>query len=194
MNLGYLGETAEQAGYKTRFIGIDQIGWNAKRGEFVDLPDQPIRLILKLYPWEWLAVEPFSQHLGQCHWRIIEPAWKAVFASKALLLILQELFPHHPYLLPVAGKPLSGDYIRKPIFGREGRFVSLHRQGDSADKGSSQSPGFIYQSYKELYRSGENYAQVGVWMVGPEACGMGIREDAKPILTNTSRFIPHIIA
>lgn len=34
---------------------------------------------------------------------------------------------------------------------------------------------------------------LGVWMVGPEAVGLGIREDDTLITQNNSRFIPHVI-
>jgi glutathionylspermidine synthase len=30
-------------------------------------------------------------------------------------------------------------------------------------------------------------------MSGPEPVGLGIREDMRPIIGNTSRFVPHII-
>ena len=35
------------------------------------------------------------------------------------------------------------------------------------------------------------YPVIGAWIVGDEAAGMGIREDATPVTTNVSRFIPH---
>ncbi|HKN26761.1 MAG TPA: glutathionylspermidine synthase family protein [Roseiarcus sp.] len=37
------------------------------------------------------------------------------------------------------------------------------------------------------------YPVVGCWIVGDEPAGMGLREDASPITTNRSRFVPHVI-
>jgi glutathionylspermidine synthase len=51
----------------------------------------------------------------------------------------------------------------------------------------------IYQEFCPLIHNGENFAQLGVWMVGPDARGLGVREDVTPILRNTSRFVPHVI-
>jgi glutathionylspermidine synthase len=33
---------------------------------------------------------------------------------------------------------------------------------------------------------------IGSWVVGGEACGMGIREDSGLVTRNTSRFVPHL--
>jgi glutathionylspermidine synthase len=35
------------------------------------------------------------------------------------------------------------------------------------------------------------YPVIGAWVVGDEPAGIGIREDATPITTNASRFVPH---
>ena len=59
----YLRDTCEQAGVKTKSVPIEQIGWDAARGCFVDLDDEPIAHCFKLYPWEWMWHEEFGQHL-----------------------------------------------------------------------------------------------------------------------------------
>jgi glutathionylspermidine synthase len=38
-----------------------------------------------------------------------------------------------------------------------------------------------------------NYPVIGSWIIGDEACGIGIREDATMITRNSSRFVPHAI-
>ena len=96
MTVGYVAATAEEAGIPTHFLPINQIGWDSKRGEFVDEQDRSIRQIFKLYPWEWMGVEAFAPQLGLTKWTILEPAWKVVLASKKLLMVLQELYPRHP--------------------------------------------------------------------------------------------------
>ena len=37
------------------------------------------------------------------------------------------------------------------------------------------------------------YPVVGAWIVGDEAAGMGIREDATPITSDRARFVAHAI-
>jgi len=34
---------------------------------------------------------------------------------------------------------------------------------------------------------------VGSWLIGDEACGLGVREDTTAITRNSSRFLPHAI-
>jgi glutathionylspermidine synthase len=60
MTVSYLQDTAHQAGISTRFIKMNEIGWDAKRECFVDLQSKVIGTLFKLYPWEWLLREPFG--------------------------------------------------------------------------------------------------------------------------------------
>jgi glutathionylspermidine synthase len=197
MTVGYLAQTAEEAGIPTDYLSINLVGWDRNLGEFVDEQNQSIRQIFKLYPWEWMGVETFAPQLGLTRWKILEPAWKAIFASKRLLLTLQQLYPNHPHLLRVSDQPMQGNYVTKPVFGREGANVALYKSGVEIDKrdGPHTDDDFIFQEYAPLLQAKpEVFAQCGVWMAGPEPVGMGIREDVRPILGNTSQFVPHIIA
>jgi glutathionylspermidine synthase len=196
MTVGYLAQTAEEAGIPTKYLPIRQIGWDRKRLEFVDEQNAPIQQIFKLYPWEWLGVEAFAAHLAAARWTVLEPAWKVVLASKKLLLILQQLFPNHPNLLAVSDRPLRGDFVSKPVFGREGANVTVYKNGVVADRrdGGEEGQSLVFQEYCALSRTKPGcFTQCGVWMAGPEPVGLGMREDARPILSNISRFVPHII-
>eukprot|EP01132_Coremiostelium_polycephalum_P022144 gene22144-26279_t len=59
----YLRDCAIQAGIETKLIFIDDIGWDQEECEFIDLEDQEIKNIFKLYPWEWMVNEPFFDQL-----------------------------------------------------------------------------------------------------------------------------------
>jgi glutathionylspermidine synthase len=50
MTVNYLRDTAEQAGWQTRYIDIEDIGWHAKRQVFTDLTESAIANCFKLYP------------------------------------------------------------------------------------------------------------------------------------------------
>lgn len=193
-NTEYLRDTALQAGLSTAFVAIEQLGWSAALGRFVDLDDQPIDALFKLYPWEWLAGESFGAHLLEDRCRLIEPAWKMVLSNKAILALLWELFPGHPNLLPAFRDParISGDYVRKPLLSREGANVSLRRAaGALATEGGYGAEGYVYQAYTPLYAQDGRHAVIGSWIVGDRAVGIGIREDDSPITSNGSRFVPH---
>ena len=105
--IGYLAETAQQAGLHTPRVPITSIGWNGKR--FLDADGAPIDTCFKLYPWEWMLDEPYGrlalEHQGTTAW--VEPVWKAMLSSPALPALLWELYPDHPNLLPVGpdGRP-----------------------------------------------------------------------------------------
>jgi glutathionylspermidine synthase len=191
-NLDYLRDTAIQAGLDAPAIDIADIGWDGKR--FVDLDDKPIAALFKLYPWEWLTREEFGPHLLAGTMRVIEPAWKMLLSNKAILPVLWEMFPDHPNLLPASFEPgrFATDYVKKPIYSREGANVSINARGELIEApGEYGEEGFIWQAYQRLPRFGANHTVIGSWIVGEEPAGIGIREDESPITRNTSRFVPH---
>jgi glutathionylspermidine synthase len=60
-NLDYLIDIALQTGCDARFVDLEDIG--EVRGQLVDLSNEPIHEIFKLYPWEFMVREPFGQTL-----------------------------------------------------------------------------------------------------------------------------------
>lgn len=194
----YLQDTAMQAGLTTAFLDLGEIGYDDEHGVFVDLAERPIEWIFKLYPWEWLTEEEFGRYIQSAptHW--IEPAYKLVFANKALLAVLWELFPNHPNLLPAYLSPCLDKYAKKPFFSREGANISLRGEGVFEETlGEYGAEGYVYQALHPLPKFMNNtgapvYTVIGSWVVGGVACGLGIREDFTPITKDTSLFVPHI--
>src|SRR5437868_5064354 len=66
------------------------------------MAERPMRHVFKLYPWEWRIGEQFGPNLvrGTTTW--LEAPWKMLLSNKAILVILYQLFPECPYLLPAA--------------------------------------------------------------------------------------------
>ncbi len=193
MNVNYLRDSAIQAGWKTEFIDMSQIGWHDMRRRFLDLNDQPIDLCFKLYPWEWLQRESFGENILFTRTQWIEPAWKCLLSNKAILPILWELFPGHENLLEASFEPLaSGEYVAKPIFSREGANIRWFRNHEEhfATDGPYDGPS-VYQEVCELPNFDGFHPCLGSWIVGDEAAGMGIREDETLVTGNLSRFVPH---
>lgn len=98
--LEYLRDLAIQAGHDARHIDIEAIGLD-RLGGFVDLDDQHIPTLFKLYPWERMREEAFGQHIAQSFTRFIEPPWKSLLDSRDILALLWERHPGHPNLLAV---------------------------------------------------------------------------------------------
>lgn len=180
----YLEDTALQAGIRTKRLFVHEIGWDGK--QFVDLENQPIKKLFKLYPWEWLLRESFSRYLPARPWQLIEPPWKMILSNKGILPILWRMFPGHENLLAASFLQEDLDhFVRKPLFGREGEGVAF---GPNDSKHDEES---IFQEARVLPDFDGNFPVIGSWIVGEKAAGIGIRESDTPITTNLSRFVPH---
>ena len=198
MTANYLRDTAEQAGLKTEILLVEQIGWNAERRSFVDLNEEAIRSIFKLYPWEWIVHEEFGQMVletyAQMQW--IEPIWKMMLSNKGLLPILWELNPNHPNLLPAYfdGPREMTSYVRKPLLSREGANISLVTPASHLETtGDYGEEGYVYQQLFDLPGFDGKYPVIGSWVIDQDAAGIGIRESDTAITSNLSRFVPHLI-
>ena len=192
----YLQDTATQAGIEGHLIDISDIGWDGER--FLDLQSTPIDTLFKLYPWDWLAEEPFFANVARGRISMIEPAWRTVAASKGILAILWELFPDHPALLPASldRAALSGPMVLKPMFGREGASISVddgHGGRIAATDGPYAAMPTVAQAFHPLPDFNGWRPVVGAWMIGGEARGIGIREQQSLITGRGARFVPHRI-
>ncbi len=197
-NTEYLRDCAMQAGIRTEFIFIDDIGWDDLKKLFVDRNQGFIHNLFKLYPWEFMTKEEFGLKLldKNLHWLCIEPAWKMILSNKAILPLLWQLYPDHPYLLPTyfTNRNFSS-YVKKPLLSREGANIEINMNNHSflQTEGIYGAEGYIYQSLFELPEYCGNYPVIGSWIIGDESAGIGIRESKTLITDNFSRFIPHLI-
>lgn len=197
----YMAAVAEEAGFAPRQIFLEQIDWDESTHRFVDTNHVPLETIFKLYPWEWMVHEPLAAKLldrqhPSC-W--IEPMWKMLLSNKQLLVVLWELFPDHPNLLPAYSekKPFAGkSYVKKPKLSREGaNVVIVNEKGKTVESsdGDYGEEGFVYQEYSELPACNGWRPVIGSWVVGETPCGMGIRETSGRITDDMAFFVPHYI-
>jgi len=207
MTIGYMAETARAANLMCELEAIESLGFVDGQG-FVDLGGNAVRTAFKLYPWEWMVREDFGaqalEHMGdgpgQTTW--IEPIWKMLWSNKGILPVLHRLFPEHPNILPAwfDGEQPAGlqNFVRKPLLAREGANAAVVLDGDVVEQGPDQDygeEGFVVQAYTDLGDYGGGARPVlGVWTVDVEPAGLGIRESDGLLTTNTSRFVPHVIA
>ncbi len=195
----YLMDCAAQAGQRVKFVDVAAIGHDIE-DRFTDTDDLVIDVLANIYPWEWFFADPFGPKIPRSGTRFIEPAWKAMLSTKAILPLLWALHPDHPNLLPTyfsedARAGTLAHHVRKPLFSREGANITLVRAGMPVDAvdGPYGDGRFVVQAATDLFRSEHGYAVLGSWMVGDEPCGLGMREDVSPITMNLSRFVPHVI-
>ncbi|GIG85500.1 glutathionylspermidine synthase family protein [Plantactinospora endophytica] len=201
MTAGYLAETARQAGLKTELLPMLRIGWDGRRFTAPAGPDgstTPILTCFKLYPWEWMLAEPYGRPAlapgTPTTW--IEPAWKLLLSNKALLAVLWELYPDHPYLLPAYLDSPRGmtEYVVKPLLGREGGSVRIVTgAGEIDNPGIYGDEGWCYQQFRALPSFSDNHLVLGSWVVDGEAAGAGLRESTSLITDGYARFLPHYV-
>jgi glutathionylspermidine synthase len=201
--VGYLADCAAQAGLHVRLIDITDIGLRRASGHssFVDRAGDPVRLLFKLYPWEWLLRDSFGQAIAGNATTFIEPAWKMVLSNKGILPLLWERHPDHPNLLPAYFEDdprkfaLGRSFARKPLLGREGANVTIVTDGQVAatEDGPYADSGYVRQALAPVPVFDGRCAVIGSWVIGDEPAGMIIRESASAISNDASQLVPHFI-
>lgn len=73
--------------------------------------------------------------------------------------------------------------------------MELIRNGFCLERTSGEygEEGYVYQELADLQDYGGKYPILGGWVIGGEACGLGIREQPGRITVDASNFVPHII-
>jgi glutathionylspermidine synthase len=206
-NCAVLAEAARGAGFgNVHICPVDEMHVSVQgeeRGAWAEVgPEQwqQFQFIFKLVPWEILAEEEpeltadLSQLLQSRDLIIANPPYALLFQSKAMLAWLWQVFPHHPLLTEAAMEDLSGHYVRKPLFGREGQNLTEVQDGrvQCTIEGDYGQQPLVRQRWLELPADGQGRQyQAGVFWAG-EACAVGFRRE-KGMITNLSEFVPHII-
>jgi glutathionylspermidine synthase len=189
----YMRDVAIQAGFRTAFLDVAEIGWDRGQKAFVDQTGFPIHRCFKLYPWEWMVREDFGPYLREATTRWVEPPWKMILSCKSILPLLYERHPDSPLLLPASFDPLpTGSYVRKPVHAREGANIQVVIDGKlTVDTEGPYDGPYVYQALGPLKPHDGRYPVIGSWVVNGIPCGIGIREDDSLVTRNTSRFVPH---
>ena len=124
-------------------------------------------------------------------------------SHKRLLVTLSELNPGHELLLEatesLGAARRFGEFVRKPVHGREGQNVALLRATEFGTEEVERTRGFyggddfVYQRRARLAEADGVTAVLGSWIVDGQACGLGVREADGPITGDTARFVPHVL-
>ncbi|QCR23038.1 glutathionylspermidine synthase family protein [Pontibacter sp. SGAir0037] len=202
-NCTVIAQAAREAGFDAHLCPIDQISVSTEgeeKGIWAQVGAeqwQQFPFLFKLLPWEeiaWEEPELLASLTLLTRTRtvtIANPAYSLLFQSKGMLAWLWKAFPYHPLLLAADLEPLSGKYIRKPYFGREGQSVQVVDKGEVTKmQGDYDEQQQVYQQWVELPQDKDGYQyQAGVFWAG-EGCAIGFRRE-KGIITNLSQFVPH---
>ncbi|EAK7234635.1 glutathionylspermidine synthase family protein [Campylobacter upsaliensis] len=192
-----LAHIAKDVGFECDFAYVDEVEFG-EEGIFKNGVNY--EYWFKLIPWEEIAIEEgelamlLTQIMRNQKAIILNPAYTLLFQSKGILKILWELYPNHPLLLESSYEPLQGkDFVRKPMFGREGANISIVKDDVKLQEniGPYGNNKMIYQQYYELNSNENEYYQAGVFFAY-EGCGLGFRKGGL-IIDNASKFVGHII-
>jgi glutathionylspermidine synthase len=197
--VAYLRDTAQEAGLVALGMTMEQVGWDHGAGRFVDERNVPITHCFKMYPTEWMLAAPFGRYLlsGASSTQWVEPPWKLLAGSKALLPVLWEMFPDHPNLLPAFFDHAHGmaAYASKPLFGWEGDGVEVVSPDGIERSPASHTVGQqrVFQQYVALPDLDGNHPVFGTWVVDGKPAGLGIRESTNLVTNTHARFVPHLM-
>lgn len=191
--IAYMEDVAHQGGWLTIPTDISDLGHDGQG--FVDSDGVYVQAMFKLYPWDWIGREAFFDKLVALDVPVMETPWRVIAASKGILPILWELFPDHPNLLPASfsDRPDQGPRVSKPVFGREGADVAFHdvAGAPAAIEGGYGDQERITQAFCPLPVFDGWHAVIGSWVIGGEACGIGVREDRGMVTGTGAKFRPH---
>lgn len=197
----YLQQVAHEAGFFTDFCYLHEAGFTSEDGVF-NRDGQLADYWFKLFPWEDIAAEELeltrmlTKMADRGRTRILNPAYTLIFQSKGIMVLLSEMFPDSPYLLPTALEPFPGTpQVEKKMFGREGANLRIF---DADGRTLAESPG-PYAHHKSVFQQLAAFArdasdhryQAGVFHAG-EACALGFRRGG-PILDDLSKFVGHMV-
>jgi len=214
----FMREALERAGVRTKLIeSFAALRWDVG-GEIVDADGDPIRWVWKTWAWE----TALDQIRAECeddeerlrNYRagelragtprlvdvllrpevmVYEPLWTLIPSNKAILPVLWQLFPGHPYLLNTAHE-LTDDlrqkgFVAKPIVGRCGsniRMFDSNAELIEATGGQFDERQEIYQELFRLPEVGGLHVQVNTFSAAGKYAGSALRVGTTPLITGAS--------
>lgn len=197
-NLQYLRRIALSEGIQSQALTHRQLFCDAASGQIVNAETgEPLDTIVKLYPWEWLLEDTFTNHHHLTTLTFFEPAWKIPLCSKGILAIAWELFPSESVLLPTyLDTPRSmKSFVAKPLFGRKGDSLALinDQRIEIDHQGSYAGQQRVYQEFVHVPVFDAWRVTLGAWIVGDTPCGISVRESREVLMRSESICVPHYI-
>lgn len=208
----YMKSAMEEAGISCKIIvGFEGLRWDAS-GNVVDAEGEKIRWIWKTWAWETAldqlraesedntekpAIPRLMDILLRPDVTVFEPLWTIIPSNKAILPVLWELFPNHPYLLDsqyeLTEHLAQQTHVTKPIAGRCGFNISIvdqQQQVMNETGGKFDRQDHIFQQYFPLPRFDRHHIQLCTFSVDGVYSGACLRADTSRIITTHSDILP----
>jgi len=207
----YMKSAMEKAGITCKIIiGFEGLHWD-NEGNVVDAEGEQIRWVWKTWAWE-TALDQLREE-SECNVKsatprlmdillrkevmVFEPLWTIIPSNKAILPVLWELFPDHPYLLDsqytLTEHMAQQAHVVKPIAGRCGFNISIvdsEKQVMNETGGQFDRQDLIYQQYFPLPRFDHHHIQLCTFSVDGVYSGSCLRADTSRIITTHSDILP----
>ena len=199
----FMQSAIDAAGLRsTLLVGLE--GCERRGDRVCDPAGQPIEWLWKTWAWETAIDEwrkPAKKGKGDHsagladvlladQVMVFEPLWSLVPSNKAILPVLWELYPNHPYLLNASFELTDAlrqsGYVRKPIVGRCGHNIAIIGTRDDmleSSDGAFDETQCIYQQFFPLPKIADYYTQICTFTAAGLYAGAGVRVD-RSMITN----------
>ena len=216
----FMRAAIEAAGLEARVVsGVEGLQWGAD-GRVVDARGTAINWVWKTWAWETAldelrdeveSEEEFLSKGGDPHTHaprlidvlfdpavmVFEPLWTLIPSNKAILPVLWEMMPDHPYLLEAHFELTDGlreqGYVAKPIVGRCGHNITLVSAQDKVlaeTGGAFDDRDMIYQALFRLPKIEDLNVQVCTFSVDGYDGGVCVRCDPSLVIQSESDVLP----
>lgn len=210
----FMQQCMNAAGVNSKLVhGLTGLRFDEKSSQVLDCDGEPIHLVWKTWAWE-TALDQLraeltnqSQHdkaqprlmdvLFHPDTLVFEPLWTLIPSNKAILPILWQLFPNHPYLLnsqfELTPELSSQGYVQKPLVGRCGHNIRLFDPQNRLLEGTEGNFDFgmnVYQELCPLPVLDNLNVQLCSFSAGGTYAGSLARVDPSRIITTDSPLMP----
>ncbi len=208
-------------GDATILNGVNGLSWTAD-GDIVDHLGVPIRWVWKTWAWEtaldqirleceddalqagasWSSGQPpaaaprLADVLLSPQVMVFEPLWTLIPSNKAILPVLWQLFPNHPYLLETAFELTTSlqetGYVVKPIVGRCGSNITIVDGSETIREETAGNFGHrdrIYQQFCPLPELDGRYVQICSFSVDGSYAASCVRLDRAMVINDASEVL-----
>ncbi len=181
-----------QAGLHTEYLTIEEIGYDQRIMQFVDLSDRPISCAFKLYPWSG-CLRTSSENTCRFKNEMARGSLENTVEQQSDHGCIMGIVSRQSLSAREFDAALSGDYVQKPCQSREGQGVEI-----SVRAGCCRGQGYqlgialpAVMSYSQVRWANSSDRKLdGEWL-----CSRNwIREDDGLITGNDSRFVPHFFS
>ncbi|MEE4166880.1 MAG: glutathionylspermidine synthase family protein [Desulfocapsaceae bacterium] len=186
-------------------------GIRCSSGQIIDPDGIPIKHVWKTWAWETVfeqirkeTTAPLERNapgladiLLHPEIQVFEPLWTAIPSNKAILPVMWELFPDHPYLLDsqfeLTENLRSSGYVKKPIVGRSGENIAIIDTDELILRKTDGRFGThkrIYQRFCPLSQVEQMNIQVCTFSVQGSYSGVCVRVDPSLVIKGESDVMP----